>query len=229
MKAQGTVKKDAVRAEVRALVHGPSYMTFDDVVADFPMTHINTRPPNVPYTPWHLLEHMRITQRDILEYIEDDEYRQPDWPDDYWPKPEATADAKAWQKTIAAFRRDRVALEKIAANPRVALGSALPYARKHTLIRELLIVSIAPRAFMCGSSSTSWVSRIAPQGTPALPRTASTSCLGRAPVHSRAMPLSASRCCHRVGASTQRGSASRSSRSMARAKSSHMPRFIGCT
>ncbi len=91
MKAQGTVKKDAVRAEVRALVHGPSYMTFDDVVADFPMTHINTRPPNVPYTPWHLLEHMRITQRDILEYIEDDEYRQPDWPDDYWPKPEATA------------------------------------------------------------------------------------------------------------------------------------------
>ena len=28
-----------------------------------------------------------------------------------------------------------------AANPRVALGSALPYARKHTFIRELLIVS----------------------------------------------------------------------------------------
>ncbi|HWP74421.1 MAG TPA: hypothetical protein VNU03_07895, partial [Methylomirabilota bacterium] len=39
-------KKDAVRAEVRALVHGPSYMTFDDVVADFPIEHINTRPPN---------------------------------------------------------------------------------------------------------------------------------------------------------------------------------------
>ncbi len=30
------MKKDAVRAEVRNLVHGPSYMTFDDVVADFP-------------------------------------------------------------------------------------------------------------------------------------------------------------------------------------------------
>ena len=67
-----------MRAEVRALVHGPSYMTFDDVVADFPMEHINTRPPNVPYTPWHLLEHMRIAQRDILEYIEDPEYRLSD-------------------------------------------------------------------------------------------------------------------------------------------------------
>ncbi len=140
-RAKAGVKKDAVRAEVRALVHGPSYMTFDDVVAAFPMKHINTRPPNVPYTPWHLLEHMRIAQRDILEYIEDPEYRLPAWPDDYWPKPQATADATAWQKTVAAFRRDRAALEKIAANPRVALGSALPYAREHTLIRELLIVS----------------------------------------------------------------------------------------
>lgn len=133
--------KDAVRAEVRALVHGPSYMTFEDVVADFPMAHINTRPPHVSYTPWHLLEHMRIAQRDILEYIEDPKYRLPTWPDDYWPKPDAQADDATWKKTVAEFLRDRAALEKIAANPKVALGSALPYARQHTLIRELLIVS----------------------------------------------------------------------------------------
>jgi len=62
-------------------------------------------------------------------------------PDDYWPAADAKADAKAWKKTVEGFRRDRAALEKIAANPRVALGSALPYARQHTLIRELLIVS----------------------------------------------------------------------------------------
>jgi hypothetical protein len=134
-------KKDMVRAEVRNLVHGPSYMTFDDVVADFPMKHINTRPPNVPYTPWHLIEHIRIAQRDILEYIEDRDYRLPTWPDDYWPAPEAEADAKAWNKTVAQFRKDRAALEKIAANSRVALGAPLPYAPKHTYIRELLIVS----------------------------------------------------------------------------------------
>jgi len=133
--------KDAVRAEVRALVGGPSYMTFDDVVADFPMQHINTRPPHVDYTPWQLLEHMRFTQRDILEYIEDPEYRLPSWPDDYWPKADTRADAKAWKKTVADFQRDRAALDRIAANPKAALGSALPYARQHTLIRELLIVS----------------------------------------------------------------------------------------
>jgi hypothetical protein len=135
------MKKDMVRAEVRNLVHGPSYMTFDDVVADFPLKHINTRPPNVPYTPWHLLEHMRIAQRDILDYMRDPHYRLPRWPDDYWPGAGAEADAKAWRKTIAEFRRDRAALEKIAASPRTRLGAPLPYAKRHTYIRELLIAS----------------------------------------------------------------------------------------
>ena len=135
------MKTDAVRAEVRNLVHGPSYMTFDDVVAGFPMTQINTRPPNVSYTPWHLLEHMRIPQRDILNCIQDEDYHHQRWPDDYWPASDAKADAKAWKKTVAQFRKDRAALEKIAASSRAALGAPLPYAPKHTYIRELLIVS----------------------------------------------------------------------------------------
>ncbi|MGH7421744.1 MAG: DinB family protein [Candidatus Rokuibacteriota bacterium] len=138
---RAAMEKDTVRAEVRNLVHGPSYMSFDEVVEDFPMNRINTRPPNVPYTPWHLLEHMRIAQRDILEYIEDKNYRPPRWPEDYWPDPAAQADAKAWKKTVAAFRRDRGALEKIAGNARIPLGAPLPHAKQHTYIRELLIAS----------------------------------------------------------------------------------------
>jgi len=139
-KTQG-VKKDMVRAEVRNLVHGPSYMTFEDAVAHFPMKHINTRPPNIAYSPWQLLEHMRLAQRDILDYIRDADYHAPKWPDDYWPRVEEEADAKAWKKTVAAFLRDRAALEKIAANPRTSLAAPLPYARHHTLIRELAIAS----------------------------------------------------------------------------------------
>jgi hypothetical protein len=105
------------------------------------MEHINTRPPNVSYTPWHLLEHMRLAQRDILDYIKDRDYRLPRWPDDYWPKPDKTADAKAWRKTLAGFKRDRAALEKIVASSRTDLSARLPYAPQHTFIRELLIAA----------------------------------------------------------------------------------------
>ena len=40
-------------------------MDFTDAVADFPDDAINARPPNVDYTPWHLVEQVRITQWDV--------------------------------------------------------------------------------------------------------------------------------------------------------------------
>lgn len=130
---------DELRARLRAQLRGPDYMTFDQAVADFPMAHINRRPPRVPYTPWHLLEHIRRAQRDILDYVREAEYRELSWPDDYWPPRGATADAKAWKETLAGFRRDLAALEKIAANPRIRLSGRLPHGRPHTYLRELMI------------------------------------------------------------------------------------------
>jgi DinB superfamily len=132
---------DVVRAELRTHLRGREYMSFDDAVADFPMEHINTRPPNIPYTPWHLLEHMRLAQRDILDYIREPDYREPRWPDDYWPHREATADEKAWKETLGAFRGDLADLDKIAADPAIDLSARLPYDRPHTFLRELLIVA----------------------------------------------------------------------------------------
>jgi hypothetical protein len=40
-----------------------AHMSFERRVADFPIDAINALPSNVDYTPWHLLEHMRITRR----------------------------------------------------------------------------------------------------------------------------------------------------------------------
>ena len=43
---------------------GNAHMGFDEAVADFPAAQMNARPPNVDYTFWHLLEHLRLTQAD---------------------------------------------------------------------------------------------------------------------------------------------------------------------
>src|SRR3989304_5461816 len=72
---------EALREHLRALLDAQdAHMTFEEAVADFPDDAINMRPPNVPYTPWHLLEHLRIAQWDILEYIRDPGHVSPDWP-----------------------------------------------------------------------------------------------------------------------------------------------------
>ena len=38
-------------------------MTLDEAVADFPVGEINTKPPNLSYSFWHILEHIRIAHQ----------------------------------------------------------------------------------------------------------------------------------------------------------------------
>ncbi|MGD8622371.1 MAG: hypothetical protein PVH60_10470, partial [Anaerolineales bacterium] len=70
-----------VREQLLALLRGGNaHMDFESMIADFPQERINDVPPNVPYSPWQLLEHLRITQWDILEFIRDPDHESPDWP-----------------------------------------------------------------------------------------------------------------------------------------------------
>ena len=74
----------ALREQLLHLLRGGNaHLSFDEAVADFPMDAINRRPPNVPYTPWHLLEHLRLAQWDILDFIRNPQYQELKWPDDY--------------------------------------------------------------------------------------------------------------------------------------------------
>jgi hypothetical protein len=136
--------ESTVRDQIVALLGGGNaHMTFDEAVADYPLDAINTRPPHVPYTPWHLLEHLRLTQRDILDFVAADHYEEPRWPEDYWPSPDATADEQSWQETIRRFREDLAALIAIAEDPAQDLAAPVKHATtgSQTLSRELLVVA----------------------------------------------------------------------------------------
>src|SRR6188472_2294268 len=82
----GPMITDATRRGLAGLLDGGgAHMTFLEAVSDFPDDAINAMPPNVPYTPWHLVEHVRLTQRDMLDYVTSADYPRMDWPADYWP------------------------------------------------------------------------------------------------------------------------------------------------
>lgn len=116
-------------------------MSFDEAVADFPAWAMNARGPNVTYTPWHILEHLRITQWDILRYIEDPTgHVSPDWPIGYWPAPDAETDEAGFRHTIEAFRADLRALEAIASDEGVDLFAILEGTPGHTCFRELCVI-----------------------------------------------------------------------------------------
>jgi len=127
----------------RMLIVRQAHMDFKDAVADFPEEHINTRPPNVGYSFWHLLEHMRLAQLDILEYIQADDYRWPSFPDDYWPEVTAETDLAGWRRTIDDFLAGRQQLVAIVNNPEVDLFAPLPNSGEHghNILREINIVA----------------------------------------------------------------------------------------
>ena len=131
-----------VREQLLALLRGgQAYMPFDQAVANFPPEHINDFPPHVPYTPWQLLEHLRIAQWDILEFIRNPDHESPPWPEGYWPPREASADSGMWTQTIAAFQADLQTLQAIVADPATDLYASLPHAPSYTIVREILVVA----------------------------------------------------------------------------------------
>lgn len=131
---------DPLRTQLAALLDGVgAHMPFEEAVADFPDEAINERPPNIDYTPWHLLEHLRLTQADILEYVVSRAYRERRWPDEYWPSRDATATRAEFDATIRGFLDDLGALRALVVDETTDLFAVIPGTPGHTLLREVRI------------------------------------------------------------------------------------------
>ena len=136
------ISDSALRDQLLQLLRGGhAHMSFEEAVEDFPAELLNSQPPNIPFTTWRLLEHMRLAQWDILEFIRNPEHVSPDWPEGYWPPEGAQADRQAWETSLSAFRADALALQELVANPRTDLTADLPHAPGYSILREILVVS----------------------------------------------------------------------------------------
>ncbi len=134
--------RDPLRGQLVRLLDGvDAHMPFEAAVRDFPDEAMNRRPPNVDYTPWHLIEHLRLTQADILDYVTNPAYVGREWPRDYWPDPAATTTHAAWEATVAGFLADRATMRGLVADESRDLFAVLPGAPGHTLLREVRIVA----------------------------------------------------------------------------------------
>lgn len=136
------VVTDPVREQLARLLDGvDAHMTFEEAVSEFPDEAINARPPNVPYTPWHIVEHLRLTQWDILDYVRNPGYVEPRWPDDYWPARDAQASAAQFAASVEGFLADRAALRELVLDPHTDLVAPIPHTPGHTILREIRIVA----------------------------------------------------------------------------------------
>ena len=118
-----------------------AHVSFDAAVANLPAKLRGARPAELPYSPWQLVEHLRRTQHDILDFCRKPDYRQPAWPDDYWPTPDAPPPAGGWNESVHGFQRDREALQTLARDPAIDLLATIPHGEGQTYLRELLLAA----------------------------------------------------------------------------------------
>ena len=120
---------------------GGAHIKFEDAIDGFPAEFYNARAEGVPYTPWQLLEHMRIAQWDILEFSRSAAHVSPKWPEGYWPEEGLAADEDDWRRSVESFQSDLRAMEALVEDEANDLYAKIPHGEGQTLLREALLVA----------------------------------------------------------------------------------------
>ena len=124
----------------RSLSWNDAHAGFEATVKDLPSDLRGKRPPGLPYSAWEILEHLRIAQHDIFDFCVNPDYREMEWPKDYWPASPEPPSQEAWNDSIAAFVRDREAVGKLAADTSVDLAARIPWGTGQTYLREIVLI-----------------------------------------------------------------------------------------
>ncbi len=132
----------SMREHVLRLLNGDgAHQDFETVIKDLPVKLRGQAPKGAPHSPWQLLEHLRITQWDVLESVRNAKHISPEFPAGYWPEKSAPANEKAWNQSADALRADLKALTAMLNNPEIDLLTDLPHAEGQTILRKLLMLA----------------------------------------------------------------------------------------
>jgi len=134
-------EKDVRDHASRLLAWNEAHAGFEKAVKDLPPDARGKRPSGLPHSAWELLEHIRLSQYDILDFCRNPNYKEQNWPEDYWPPSPAPPSADAWEASIKQCLDDRASLQELASDERIILTARIPHGSGPTYLRELLLVA----------------------------------------------------------------------------------------
>jgi hypothetical protein len=130
--------------ELLALIEGKqAHVDLAKAVKDFPVEMRGVVPEKLPYSAWQLIEHLRITQRDILEFCAPPTggYQPMEWPKAYWPESAEPPYPVSWDQTLAAIESDRRKFEALLQKPGVDLYKPFRWGDGQNLLREAMLIA----------------------------------------------------------------------------------------
>ncbi len=139
-----TKSEDPLITQLLALLKGgQAHADFDAAIKDFQAEDRGKVPDSLPYSAWQILDHLRFTQRDILDFSAPPTggYQHHAWPDAYWPKSPEPPTPHAWDDCIAAIRADQKKFESLLTRPGVDLYKPFQWGNGQNLLREALLIA----------------------------------------------------------------------------------------
>ena len=125
----------------RTLDWQEAHARFDTAVADLPAALRGKRPKDAPHSVWELVEHIRLAQRDILDFCRDEHYKEKQWPDDYWPRTPVPPSAPVWDASIRQYHDDVEAFKRLVLDPGFDLFAKVPWGDGQTNLREVVLTA----------------------------------------------------------------------------------------
>lgn len=125
---------------IELVAGGNAHVPFAQACAALDASLRNQAVPGVPYTIWHLVEHLRIAQHDIVAFCLDPGHVSPEWPAGYWPARGSAVDEAGWQAALRAIAHDQERFIDWLNDPATDLLAPLPHGAGQSIFREALLI-----------------------------------------------------------------------------------------
>lgn len=123
------------------LTKGNAHVTFEKAIEHVSFSNLGTKPYNLPYSIWMMVEHLRIAQADILDFSINQNYEELNWPDDYWPKNESPKDESEWKNSLQQILKDKEQFIRLLNEPGIDLFKPFGHGSGQNLLREALLIA----------------------------------------------------------------------------------------
>jgi hypothetical protein len=117
---------------VRLMRGGQAFTPLKEVLAGITAVDAGRPVPGLPYTLWKLIEHLRLTLYDILEFSRDPAYQSPAWPEGYWPMEAGPASQAQLDRSIQVLLEGLEAMITLVQDLRAICLHLLPMERGST-------------------------------------------------------------------------------------------------
>lgn len=128
------------RQLVSHLKGGQAFSPIDKVLDNMSYDLIGIVPDGLPYSFYQQFYHIWYAQKDIIAYCKNDDYKAPNWPDDYWPENSSPVKKSEWKELIQNFYHDRDSLSRYILDSSSNLFEPFDSDADHNLFREIQLV-----------------------------------------------------------------------------------------